>query len=69
MSNLDFNAGRLGMSPETMMERGYQKIEVSAKLYGYTVSKRAAGKVSVSGPDGTVLATYSAEDVLRGRAF
>ena len=69
MSDLDFNAGRLGMSPEKLMEIGYQKIESSAKLYGYTVSKRSGGKVAVSGPDGSVIATYSAEDILRGRAF
>ena len=69
MNDLDFNAGRLGMSPEKLMEIGYQKIESSAKTYGYTVSKLSAGKVSVSGPDGTIIATYSAEDVLRGRAL
>ena len=69
MSDLDFNAGRLGMSPEKLMEIGYQKIEASARLYGYTVSKLSAGKVSVSGSNGIIVATYSAEDVLRGRAF
>ena len=69
MDNLDFNAGRIGMPPEKLMEIGYQKIESSAKTYGYTVSKLSGGKVSVSGPDGAVIATYSAEDILRGYAL
>ena len=69
MNDLDFNAGRLGMSPEKLMEIGYQKLEASAKTYGYTVSKKTAGNVAVSGPDGTLVATYSAEDILRGRAL
>lgn len=69
MDNLDFNAGRLGMSPEKLMTIGYQNLEYSARTYGYTVSKKSGGKVVVSGPDGAVVATYSAEDILRGRAL
>lgn len=69
MENLNFNAGRLGMTPEQLMERGYQKIEASARLYGYRVSKGIDDKVMVSGPDGSIVATYAAEDILRGRAF
>lgn len=69
MDNLDFNAGRLGMSSEKLMKIGYQKLENSAKLYGYTVSKQSGGKAVISGPDGSVVATYTDEDILRGRAF
>ena len=69
MDNLDFNAGRLGLSPEELMEIGYQKLESSARLYGYIISKQHGGKVVISSPGGTVIANYSAEDILRGRAF
>lgn len=69
MDNLNFNAGRLGMSPEQLMAIGYQKLESSARLYGYAVSKKSGGKTVISTPDGTVIATYDAEDILRGRAF
>ena len=57
------------MSSEQLMERGYQKIAASARLYGYRVAKVLDDKVTVSGPDGSIVATYSAEDILRGRAF
>ena len=69
MDNLDFNAGRLGMSSEKLMEIGYKKLENSARLYGYTTSKQTGGKVVVSGPDGKVIRAYTSEDVLKGRAF
>lgn len=69
MDDLNFNAGRLGMSPEKLMEIGCQKLESSARLYGYAVSKKSGGKAVISAPDGTVIAIYDAEDILRGRAF
>ena len=69
MADLNFNAGRLGMSPEKLMAIGYQKLEASVKLYGYTVDKQTSGKAVVSAPDGTVIATYTASDILRGYAF
>ena len=69
MEDLSFNAGRLGMSSEQLMERGYQKLIRSASLYGYRVSKGLDDKVIVSGPDGIVIRTYDASDILRGHAF
>ena len=69
MEDLSFNAGRLGLSSEQLMERGHQKIAASARLYGYRVSKGLNDNVTVSGTDGSIVATYSAEDILRGRAF
>lgn len=68
MIDLDFNAGRLGMSKERLMSVNYQNLLSSARTYGYTVS-RTKDKTTVFGPDRSVLGVYDDSDILRGRTI
>ena len=69
MENLDFNAGRFGLDKRQLIDRSYDRLTVSAKILGFTISRLSASGVSVIDGNGVLFKQLSINEMLGGKSF
>ena len=69
MKNLDFNAGRFGLDKRQLIDRSYDRLTVSAKILGFTISSLSGSGVSVIDSDGALFKQLSINEMLEGKSI
>ena len=69
MENLDFNAGRFGLDKRQLIDRSYDRLTVSAKILGFTISRLSGNGVSVIDSDGVLFKQLSINEMMEGKSI